>query len=63
MMVFGRFNAGIEYFPEDIPPKQVWVDVEMPVGTRADATDQIARRLEGEMTGVPGGRTGSPWWR
>ena len=54
MMVFGRFNAGIEYFPEDIPPKQVWVDVEMPAGTRADATDQIARRLEGEMTGVPG---------
>ena len=52
---FTRFNAGVEYFPEDIPPKQVFVDVELPVGTRADATDEIVRRIERDLVGVAGG--------
>ncbi len=52
--LFTRFNAGIEYFPEDIPPKQVFVDVETPVGTRVEATDALVRRLEAELLSVPG---------
>ncbi len=51
---FTRFNSGIEYFPEDIPPKQVFVDVETPVGTRAEATDAIVQRIEDELKSVPG---------
>ncbi|MBT8403504.1 MAG: efflux RND transporter permease subunit [Gemmatimonadetes bacterium] len=54
VMAFTRFNSGIEYFPEDIPPKQVFVDVELPIGTRAGATDDLVSRLEGELMSVPG---------
>ena len=52
--VYGRFNQGVEFFPESIPPKQVWVDVEAPVGTRAEFTNEVAQRLEGEVKGFQG---------
>jgi len=52
--LYGVFNSGVEFFPEDIPPKQVWVDVEAPVGTRAEVTDRIARRLEEEVKSYDG---------
>jgi multidrug efflux pump subunit AcrB len=51
---FGRFNAGVEYFPEDMPPQQLLVDVEAPVGTRAAATDSVVLRLEEELASVAG---------
>jgi len=54
IMAFGRFNAGIEYFPESFPPPQLLVDVETPVGTRAALTDSIVRRLEAELESVGG---------
>jgi multidrug efflux pump subunit AcrB len=54
VVLYGAFNSGVEYFPEDIPPRQVFVDVEMPVGTRAEATDEVVRRIETELRGVPG---------
>jgi multidrug efflux pump subunit AcrB len=54
LFLYGSFNSGIEYFPEDIPPRQVFVDVEMPVGTRAEATDEVVRRIEEQMRTVPG---------
>jgi multidrug efflux pump subunit AcrB len=54
LAAFGRFNAGLEFFPEDIPPNQIFVDVELPVGTRADATDVAVRRIEEELRGLPG---------
>jgi len=53
-MIYGVFNSGVEFFPEDIPPKQLLVDVEAPVGTRAEFTDQIARRLEEEVKAYGG---------
>jgi multidrug efflux pump subunit AcrB len=52
--LFGRFNAGVEYFPEDMPPKEILVDIDLPVGSRAEATDVIARRLESEVSAIPG---------
>jgi len=54
LMLFGAFNAGIEFFPEDIPPDDIWVQVETPVGTRAEVTDEIVQRLEGELQGIEG---------
>lgn len=54
IMVFTQLNAGVEYFPEGIPPKQVFVDVELPVGTRVEATDALVRRIEAELMSVPG---------
>jgi multidrug efflux pump len=52
--LYGVSNQGVEFFPEDIPPKQVWVDVEGPVGTRAEVTNEIALRLEEEVKGYDG---------
>jgi multidrug efflux pump subunit AcrB len=54
LMVFGAFNPGIEFFPEDIPPDDIWVQIETPVGTRAEVTDEIVRRLETELAGIEG---------
>jgi multidrug efflux pump subunit AcrB len=47
------FNAGIEFFPEDIPPETVYVQVEMPPGTRAEATDEVVKRVERELSALP----------
>ena len=49
-------GVGIEYFPEGMPPPNLLVDVETPVGTRAAVTDSIVERLERELVGV-GGRS------
>jgi multidrug efflux pump subunit AcrB len=51
---FGRFNAGVEYFPESMPPPQLSVDVEGPVGTLAEVTDSMVLRLERELGTVDG---------
>lgn len=53
-MAYGRFNHGIEFFPEGIPPKQLLVDVEHPVGTRPEVTNATALRLAEEVKGFEG---------
>jgi multidrug efflux pump subunit AcrB len=53
VLLFGLFNAGIEFFPEDIPPQNVYVQVEMPPGTRAEATDEVVRAVEEELAALP----------
>jgi multidrug efflux pump len=52
--LFYLFNAGVELFPEDMPPNQILVDMELPVGSRPEATDAIARRLEEDLRVLPG---------
>ena len=54
LALFVAFNPGIEFFPEDIAPDDIWVQVETPVGTRAEVTDAIVRRLEAELGGIDG---------
>ncbi len=51
---FVPLNHGVEFFPEGIPPSQILVDIEAPVGTRAQVTDELTRRLEEEARGVSG---------
>ena len=51
---FGRFGAGLEYFPEKMPPPQLLVDIETPVGTRAAVTDYVVRRVEEELKAIGG---------
>jgi multidrug efflux pump len=53
-MVFGMFSRGVEYFPESMPPSQLLVDVETPVGTRAAVTDSIVSGLEAELAQMGG---------
>jgi multidrug efflux pump len=52
--LFMRFNHGVEFFPENIPPEQILVDIEAAVGTRVAFTDDIARTLETRIRGLPG---------
>ena len=54
IMIYGRFAAPVEYFPEDIPPATVYVAVEAPVGTSAEVTDGYARRLKADLAGITG---------
>ncbi|NNM04953.1 MAG: efflux RND transporter permease subunit [Gemmatimonadetes bacterium] len=49
VMLFTVFNNGVEFFPESIPPRQLWVDVDGPVGTRAEVTNRVASILEEEV--------------
>jgi len=51
--IYGRLGGPVEYFPEDIPPRQIFVDVETAVGTRVEATDRILRTIEDELRYVP----------
>ncbi len=46
IVAFGVFNAGIELFPENIPPSQAFVQIEAPNGTRVEQTDLVADRVE-----------------
>lgn len=48
-VVFGVFNQGVEFFPEDIPPKRVYVQIETPAGTNVEFTRQIAQELESRL--------------
>jgi multidrug efflux pump subunit AcrB len=52
--LYGSFGSGVEYFPENMPPPSIIIDVETPVGTRAEATDEIVRRIENEIREVSG---------
>jgi multidrug efflux pump subunit AcrB len=47
-------GVGIEYFPEDMPPPQLLIDVEAPIGTRAAVTDSVVRRLEAQLADIGG---------
>ena len=46
LLVFSWANSGVEFFPEDMPPEDIMVDVQLPVGSRAEATDEIAQQME-----------------
>jgi multidrug efflux pump subunit AcrB len=52
--VFGFLHAGIELFPENIPPQTIYIQVEAPVATRLDETDRLARSVEDQLTEVAG---------
>jgi multidrug efflux pump len=52
--IFGSFNAGVEYFPESIPPASVIIRVDVPAGTAASFTDEITQRIEARLADVPG---------
>ena len=53
VMVFGAFNAGVEFFPEDIPPASAYVQVEAPLGTRVEETDRIMSAIEHRLDSMP----------
>lgn len=52
-ILFGVFNPGVEFFPENIPPTQAYIQVEAPVGTNVDFTKSIVDRLEQKVPTIP----------
>ena len=52
--LFSQNNSGVEFFPEDIPPSQVQVNVEAPLGTRVQQTDALVRGVEEQLAALPG---------
>jgi multidrug efflux pump len=54
LLLFARFNHGVEFFPENIPPAQAWITAETPIGTRATETNRVVRLLEEELSTAPG---------
>ncbi len=79
LFLFSRANSGVEFFPEDMPPEDIMVDVQLPVGSRAEATDEVARQMEiaiasangivdaasvvATVGGSGGGQQSHGWWR
>ncbi|KAA3596067.1 MAG: AcrB/AcrD/AcrF family protein [Calditrichaeota bacterium] len=51
-MIYGMFNAGVEFFP-DLEPKQIFVNVEAPVGTHLDASNEIVKEIESKIKDTP----------
>lgn len=51
-LVFYYFNNGLVFFPEDIPPRDAYVQVEAPVGTNVEFTRQIITEMEERVPGI-----------
>jgi len=45
-IIFGIFNAGVVFFPEDIPPESAYIQVEAPVGTNVEFTKTVVDALQ-----------------
>jgi multidrug efflux pump subunit AcrB len=54
LVLFFLFNAGVELFPEDVPPETVYIQVEAPVATRIEETDRIVGTIEEQLADVDG---------
>ncbi|MBD3273802.1 MAG: AcrB/AcrD/AcrF family protein [Candidatus Marinimicrobia bacterium] len=52
-VVFGAFNAGVVFFPEDIPPQDAYVQVEAPVGTNVEFTKTVVDALKQKVPDIP----------
>jgi multidrug efflux pump subunit AcrB len=52
LVLFGLFNAGIEFFPETAP-RQIWASIETPPGTRLEQTDAIVAEVERRLAAMP----------
>ncbi|MFO7892126.1 MAG: efflux RND transporter permease subunit [Longimicrobiales bacterium] len=52
--LFARFNHGVEYFPEGIPPAQVMAQIDVPAGTRPEFMNEVALEVENQIRGVRG---------
>ncbi|MTI88626.1 MAG: efflux RND transporter permease subunit [Balneolaceae bacterium] len=50
---FGVFNPGTEFFPEDIPPRDVYVQVETPIGSDVEFTKSVIDKVRAEVRKIP----------
>lgn len=52
-VVLGAFNPGTEFFPEDIPPRDVYVQVETPIGSDVEYTKTIIEEVQQRVKNLP----------
>ena len=51
-ILYGFLNHGIEFFP-DTEPKQAWIKVDAPIGTRIETSDKIVTEIEQRISHTP----------
>ncbi|HWV58724.1 MAG TPA: efflux RND transporter permease subunit, partial [Longimicrobiales bacterium] len=54
VIAFVPLNAGVEFFPENIPPTTVYVTLDVPSGTRTEFLNQVTQRIEEQIAAIPG---------
>lgn len=52
-VVLGMFNPGTEFFPEDIPPRDVYVQIETPIGSDVAYTKTIVDEVRDLIQDIP----------
>lgn len=52
LIFYGIANHGVEFFPTG-QPNQIYVEVEAPLGTRLEASDQIVKEVEKRIQDTP----------
>ncbi len=52
-VALGAFNPGTEFFPEDIPPRDVYVQVETPIGSDVTFTKAIIDDVKERIPNMP----------
>lgn len=52
-IVLGVFNPGTEFFPEDIPPRDVYVQIQTPVGSDVEFTRSIVDKVAERVKNIP----------
>ena len=53
VVVLIAFNPGTEFFPEDIPPRDVYVQVETPIGSDVQYTKSIIEEVQERVKNLP----------
>tara|TARA_R110002096_G_scaffold303080_3_gene498045 strand:+ start:20961 stop:24491 length:3531 start_codon:yes stop_codon:yes gene_type:complete len=51
--VLTAFNPGVEFFPEDIPPSDVYVQIEAPIGSDVEFTKTLIDEAKARITNLP----------
>jgi len=53
VVVLIAFNPGTEFFPEDIPPRDVYVQIETPIGSDVKFTKSIINEVQARVSNLP----------
>ncbi len=52
-ILLGAFNPGTEFFPEDIPPRDVYIQIETPIGSDVSFTKEIVDEVRDRVQNLP----------
>lgn len=52
-VMLSLFNPGTEFFPENIPPRDVYVQVETPIGSDVEFTKSVVEQVQNYVKQIP----------